>query len=146
MQVEDSDRPTVRLQLTSDGIRVTWGPEGGPWMIVSLESPPQYVTIKKWRLCIGTKAQPSQSDDPDEPADYRWFNQLVGLTTEKSFTWKELPPKSHQVILARVIGYFEIQDKYGKPILDENKKLIEEGILSDVARVDISKSYTVGAV
>ncbi len=138
MQLEDSDRPTVSLQLTPDGIRATWGPGGGPWMIVSLEASPQYVTIKKWRLCVGTKAQPNQSDAPDEPADYQWFNKLVGLATEKSFTWKELPPQSHQVILARVIGYFEIQDKHGKPI--------EEGIFSDVARVDISKSYAVGTV
>lgn len=146
MQVEDSDRPTVRLQLTSDGIRITWGPAAGPWMIVSLEDPPQSVTIKKWRLCVGTKAQPAQLDDPDEPADYQWFNKLVGLDTEKSFTWKDLPPQNHQVILARVIGYFEIKDKHGKPIFDKNGTPIEEGIFSDVARVDISKSYMVGTL
>jgi hypothetical protein len=115
-------------------------------MIPALDTPPQYVKVKKWRLSVGTKVEPTQLDDPDEPAHYHIFDEIVGLSTEKTFTWKELPSGNPQVILARVIGYFDSQDKYGKPILDENKKLIEEGILSDVARVDISKSYTVGAV
>jgi len=145
MGVEASDRPIVRLQLIADGLKVTWGPEAGLWLIQSLDAPPQYVVIKQWRLGVGTKVKPNQPDDPDEPGHYHIFDELVGLSTERTFTWKELPPGNYKVVLARVIGYFDSQDKDGKPIIDtQTKKPIEEGIFSDVARIDISKAATAG--
>ena len=130
MQTQNNDRPTIELRLNADGLTVTWGPEGGPWGIYAEDVPPVKVTVKEWCLYVGTKANPEQSDDPDEPAEHDIFSDCVGTSTEKSIFWKELHSREKQVVLARVIGYFDSQDEHGKPIV--------EGIYSNVARLAIN--------
>lgn len=130
MQVQQNDRPTVELRLNTDGLTVTWGPEGGPWGIYAENVTPVNVNIKEWWLYVGVKANPEQSDDPDEPSEYKIFSDSVGTNTERTIPMKNLPSLKKKVVLARVIGYFDSQDEHGKPIV--------EGIYSDVARQAIT--------
>lgn len=127
MQVQENDRPSVELHLSADGLTVTWGPAGGPWGIYPKNATPVQVSIKEWWLHVGTKASPEQADNPDEPSEYDIFSASVGASTEKTIAWNELLSRKTQVVLARVIGYFDSQDEHGNTIV--------EGVYSDVARL-----------
>lgn len=127
MQLPANDRPRVDLLLNAkDGLRVTWGPNVGPWCISSENSTPVQAEIKHWWLGVGTKADPKQLDDSDEPSEYEIIDLDFRTSAAITIPWETLDPYKGKILLARVIGYFNCQNKQGKTI--------EEGIYSDVAR------------
>lgn len=132
MSDKKTDRPWVELDLNADGLKITWGPNQGPWGIFKDEhrESPQQVTITEWWLSVGTKTKTNQDDEKDEPSHWEIFNYSVGTKNELTIPWDHpLPLK--QKVLARVIGRFESEGISGAPIEGG------EGIYSDVERVQI---------
>jgi hypothetical protein len=93
------DRPEIKLDLQTDGLRVSWGPRKGPWGIFNegMKDNPAEVEIKEWWLYVGEKSGNEKGKEI--------FNKSVGTKTEMMFQINQLPqhktPKSLEALTAR---------------------------------------------
>jgi hypothetical protein len=138
------DRPEINLELQPAGLRISWGPQKGPWGIFreDMIDHPVEVEIKEWFLFVneilghnpggfivrGDKIK--EIKEHDERHMKPIFNKPVGTETTMMIQSEQLP--KNKMVVVQVLGKFDSEKINGDPF--------EEGIYSDEVLIDLSKN------
>ncbi|WP_455377296.1 hypothetical protein [Petrachloros mirabilis] len=118
------DRPDISIELQGDGIKVSWGPQRGPWGIYKKNVDPVDVDIKEWLLYVGYLVNSLKP----ELGSHEIYGKSVGTKTELLIPKDQLP-QGKKTAVAQVLGVFDSRKEDGTDY--------EEGIYSDMVQKEL---------